>query len=285
MAERLADLVAQIENVRQLDAVVAAMRGIAASRAQMGRAMLPGVEAYAEVVSRAIGAALILPGAGAARVAEADAERRGLVMFCAEQGFAGAFSERVLDAAAPVAETTTVLLVGSRGGVIAEERGLRPSWTAAMATHAGAVPLLADRLAAAIYERIETDRLARIDIVFPQIADGGHIEVVRRSLLPLDFARFSPPNRNQPPLVALPPTVLLARLAAEYVYAQLCQSAMHAFAAENEARVLQMAAAKTNIETKLAGLSDQERQLRQSEITTEIVELAAGAEALGGPRG
>ena len=34
MAERLADIVTQIENVRQLDAVVTAMRGIAASRAQ-----------------------------------------------------------------------------------------------------------------------------------------------------------------------------------------------------------------------------------------------------------
>lgn len=283
MAERLADLVAQIENVRQLDAVVTAMRGIAASRAQTGRAMLPGVEAYAEVVSRAIGAALILPGA-AAPAAEGEGDRQGLVLFCAEQGFAGAFSERVLDAAAPIADGSTVLLVGSRGGVIAEERGLKPVWTAAMATHAGAVPQLADRLAEAIYERIEEDRLARIDIVFPKIADGGQIEVVRASLLPLDFARFSPPNRNQPPLVGLPPPVLLERLAAEYVYAQLCQSAMHAFAAENEARVLQMAAAKTNIETRLSGLADQERQLRQSEITTEIVELAAGAEALAHDR-
>lgn len=34
MAERLADIVAQIQNVRQLEAVVTAMRGIAASRAQ-----------------------------------------------------------------------------------------------------------------------------------------------------------------------------------------------------------------------------------------------------------
>jgi F-type H+-transporting ATPase subunit gamma len=40
-----------------------------------------------------------------------------------------------------------------------------------------------------------------------------------------------------------------------------------------------MASARTNIGTKLAGLSQRERQLRQEEITTEIVELAAGAEA------
>ena len=40
-----------------------------------------------------------------------------------------------------------------------------------------------------------------------------------------------------------------------------------------------MMAAKTNTETKLAALVQRERQLRQEEITTEIIELAAGAEA------
>jgi alternate F1F0 ATPase F1 subunit epsilon len=72
---------------------------------------------------------------------------------------------------------------------------------------------------------------------------------------------------------------VLERLASEYVYAQLCEAAMHAFAAENEARMIAMAAARTNIESKLSGLSQREHQLRQEEITTEIVELAAGAEA------
>ena len=54
---------------------------------------------------------------------------------------------------------------------------------------------------------------------------------------------------------------------------------MHAFVAENEARMVAMVAAKNNTETKLAALVQRERQLRQEEITTEIVELAAGAEA------
>ena len=75
------------------------------------------------------------------------------------------------------------------------------------------------------------------------------------------------------------PALLLERLAAEYVYAQLCETAMHAFEAENEARMLAMTAAKTNIGAKLVGLAQRERQLRQEEITTEIIELAAGAEA------
>jgi hypothetical protein len=60
MAERLADIVTQIENVRQLDAVVTAMRGIAASRTQKSRSLLAGIDAYNNVISRAIGQALSL---------------------------------------------------------------------------------------------------------------------------------------------------------------------------------------------------------------------------------
>jgi F-type H+-transporting ATPase subunit gamma len=43
--------------------------------------------------------------------------------------------------------------------------------------------------------------------------------------------------------------------------------------------MIAMLEARTNIETKLTTLSNHERQLRQQEITTEVVELAAGADA------
>jgi F-type H+-transporting ATPase subunit gamma len=82
------------------------------------------------------------------------------------------------------------------------------------------------------------------------------------------------------PITMPVPWVLLERLASEYVYAQLCEGAMHAFVAEHEARMMAMAPAKTNIQSKLSELSQREHQLRQAEITTEVIELAAGAEAL-----
>lgn len=57
MAERLADIATQIGNVRQLEQVVTAMRGIARPAR---RTLLAGIEAYARVVSDAIGEALSL---------------------------------------------------------------------------------------------------------------------------------------------------------------------------------------------------------------------------------
>jgi F-type H+-transporting ATPase subunit gamma len=279
MAERLADIGTQIENVRQLDAVVTAMRGIAASRAQKSRSLLAGIDAYSNLISRAIGQALSLLPLDMATVPPVRHARPGLMLFCAEQGFAGAFSERVLDAVTGDIGGAISLVVGTRGAVVANERGIKPAWSAPMATHLDAIPSFANRLADALYGYVATGTIAKVDIVFSRSVSGSGIHIDRHSLLPIDFGRFARPVEKQAPLTTLAPQLLLERLAAEYVYAQLCEAAMHAFEAENEARMMAMASAKTNIEKKLAALSQRERQLRQQEITTEIVELAAGAEA------
>lgn len=284
MAERLADIVAKITNVRQLETVVTAMRGIAASRAQQARSLLPGIEAYSDVVAQAMGEALALLPEGEAMRPAVGRQSRGLILFCAEQGFAGAFSERILDAAGQDLEGADVFILGTRGAAIAGERGIGLAWSAPMATQTGAVTIIANHVADALYAAVADGRMTDVDILFPFFAPASGMQITRRSLLPLDLARFKQPIASLPPMTTLAPRALVESLAAEYVFAQLCDAAMHAFAAENEARMLSMAAAKTNIQSKLAELSRRESQLRQEEITTEIIELAAGAEALANRR-
>jgi len=278
MADRLSDIVAQIQNVRQLNAVVTAMRGIAAARAQKGRSMLAGIEAYSEVISRAIGAALNLMPVEATAPPAHEHLRRGLILFCAEQGFAGAFSERVFEAAGADADTATNLIIGTRGCGIASERGIKAHWSTAMTTRIEGIPTFANRLAEVLYRYLAHNAFATVDVLFSRSISGS-VRVDRHSLLPIDFARFARSPEREPPLITLAPDLLLERLAAEYIYAQLCQAGMHAFVAENEARMIAMLAAKNNTDIKLDALVRRERRLRQEEITTEIVELAAGAEA------
>uniref|UniRef100_UPI0018F7D97E F0F1 ATP synthase subunit gamma n=1 Tax=Bradyrhizobium guangdongense TaxID=1325090 RepID=UPI0018F7D97E len=126
MADRLAQVSAQLENVRQLQSVVTAMRGIAASRVQRARALLAGGDAYSAVISRAIGQALTLLPADY-RLGHGS-RRAAVVLFCAEQGFAGAYSERVLDHGGAYLPGATKFLIGSRGGIAARERGLTTAW-------------------------------------------------------------------------------------------------------------------------------------------------------------
>lgn len=278
MAERLSDIVTKIQNVQQLRAVFTAMRGIAASRAQNGRSLLAGIEAYTAVISHAIGEALNLLPTDITATPVPGPSKRGLILFCAEQGFVGSFSEGVLEAARGDLDGAASLVVGTRGAVVARERGISPDWWIPMPTRVEGISGFASRLADVLYGYIARGTIATADILFSCSTSGG-IAIDRHSLLPIDFERFKRSIKHQAPLITLAPELLLERLAAEYVYAQLCEAAMYAFVAENEARMIAMVAAKNNTETKLDALLRRERQLRQEEITTEIVELAAGAEA------
>ena len=199
-------------------------------------------------------------------------------MFCAEQGFAGAFSERVFEAAGDDLKQAAVLVVGTRGAAVAAERGIKPDWSEAMTTRVEGIPGFANELAEVLYRFVAQGPVSKSDISLLALGFGEFSD--RSPFLAADrFWALCAALQGQAPLITLSPQLLLERLAAEYVYAQLCQAAMHAFVAENDARMIAMVAAKNNTETTLAGLVHREQQLRQEEITTEIVELAAGAQA------
>ncbi len=187
----------------------------------------------------------------------------------------------MLESAGTGADGSDLFLIGTRGAVLAEARRIHIAWRAAMAPHASLVPALAERIADALYGWLSDRTANHVDVVVPVWSAAAGLAPERRSLLPFDFRRFAIPASGQPPLATLPAPILLARLVEEYIYAELCEAALTAFAAENEARVAAMLAAKSNLERTGSELRALERQIRQEEITAEVVELASGAAARG----
>jgi F-type H+-transporting ATPase subunit gamma len=286
MSQRYAELGARIASVGQLDSVVAAMRGIAAARALASRKQLAGVNAYAEIVAGAIAQALALLPDKPAEVQGRD-EPRLCVLFCAEQGFAGAYSERIFAAAGldegsgSARPARPLLLVGRRGLRLAKARGLKIEWSTPMIAQLGMVGALAHRIVYAIHAQMQAAGGSSADIVYaaPSNAAGDGITVQRRSLLPLDRGRFNRSSPATPPLLNLPPSQLLDALASEYLFAELCAAILDSYAAENTMRMLTMAAARDNIVRRLDSLSLEQRLARQDGITAELVELVAGSES------
>ena len=254
------------------------MRGIAAARAQQARAQLAAVDRYEASIAAAIARATsLLPPAQHAPARAGG--RRAMVLFCAEQGFAGAFSERVLEAAGPDLASFELFVAGMRGAASLTERRITPGWVGAMPSHSSGIPKLAATIATALYARLATGDIDRLDAVFCQWRAGHGVQAVRKVLFPPDPASFPAPANATPPLLNLAPAALLQRLTADYLHAELCRAALHGFAAENEARMEAMAAAHTQTERRLAELQTTQRRVRQEEITAEIIELAAGEAA------
>jgi F-type H+-transporting ATPase subunit gamma len=148
-----------------------------------------------------------------------------------------------------------------------------------MPSHSAGIPKLADGICEALYAHVATGAIARLDVVFSKWEPGHAAQIRRVKLLPLDLTGFPSLAQASPPLHNLAPAELLAGLTADYLHAQLCHAALHAFAAENEARMQAMAAARDQVARQLTDLRAKERMVRQEEITAEVIELAAGASA------
>lgn len=272
-----------IGSMEELRDVVGAMRALAGMRLQEAEQALSGIRRYAEAMAGAVQTARQLQPGDAApdgrSIPRGTRSGRGALILCtAEHGFVGGFNERLLEAAAEGQQAGDELyILGSRGAALGVERGRAIAWTHPMATRLAAVPEIVSRLSDRLFAAIAGDRIVSVEVMFARPHALGGIE--RRHLLPLDTAR--PATRAAaPPLHNLPPQALLEGLVAEYVFALLTEAAVESLAAENAARFAAMESARDNVSRQLTALQASAHQVRQSEITEELLDLVTGEEAL-----
>jgi F-type H+-transporting ATPase subunit gamma len=277
---RLADIEAQISSMGEFLDIVDAMSSLAGMRMLEAQRTVPSIRRYAESVAAGIADTLLLMG-------EPEQPSRGvqtrlaLVLCAAEHGFVGGFNERLVEAAqALLGPSDALFVLGTRGGALTLERGRPASWTHPMATRCAAAPETIQRLSAELYRRIARGEIARVEVIYACYRQGGAASIERRLLLPLDLASLMAKQPRQPPLHNLTPVALHERLIAEYVFALLTEAAVESIASENAARLAAMESAHDNVSKKLEQLHQNARQARQSEITTELLELVTGAQAL-----
>jgi len=277
---RVHETAIQIESLKDLSAVIAAIRVMATVQMQQGERALNAVRNYAEIVRRAF--------AEAAALLSEDRETEDmpvvqwpcLVVFCSEHGFCGSFNEPLLRAAAEALQREPylrLLFVGSRGAMRAAEHGLRPSLSLTMATDITGVGPAARRVAGELYRMFVTQTITSAEMLYMRESDN-RTSLVRSTLLPLEAPAAN--SSAAPPLVNMAPRRLREELAAEYMFSMLEAAAMESFNSENAARFRTMQAAHENIDRKSAELSRLARRLRQEAVTAEILELVSGAEAL-----
>lgn len=276
MTERLQEVTARIGNVRELGGIVDSMRSLAAVRVQQARRVALAVETYAATIQDAlVRIAPLLPAAQEPRNSE-KAGKTGAIVFCAEQGFAGLFSEHVLDALQDD-EKNHLFLIGTRGNAIARARGIMAKWTAPAVQSPASVPELADSITREIGRQVVAGNLTQVRVIVSQSSEEGKLSVTRQSLFPLDPALLRKSDVRGPvPLVNVAPQKLMTDLVADYIFSQLCLAALKSFGSENQARSERMTAAHHEITRQLKLLEQLQRSVRQEEITSEIIELVSG---------
>jgi F-type H+-transporting ATPase subunit gamma len=145
----------------------------------------------------------------------------------------------------------------------------------------------ARRVAAEILPRFEDGEVQRVQLVYTEFLSAGTQRVVNRRLLPLDPSAMglaTEPEAQDGPQSDYEyepdPTEILDALLPRYVEARLFGALLSSSASFFAAQQRAMASASDNADELITKLTRMRNRARQDAITTEIMEIVGGAEAL-----
>ena len=139
-------------------------------------------------------------------------------------------------------------------------------------------------VAAAAEAAFLAEEVDLVQLVYTRFVSAGSQEVVVRPLIPLDqetFVHAERPEGVAPDYEFEPsPAAILEQLLPRYAEARVYAALLNAAASEHAARQRAMKSATDNAEDLIINLTRVMNRARQDAITTEIMEVVGGAEAL-----
>jgi F-type H+-transporting ATPase subunit gamma len=141
-------------------------------------------------------------------------------------------------------------------------------------------------VAATVRRRYETGDLAFVDLAYTRYLSAGVQQAMVRRFLPLEVPAVTAADGPSADLEYEPsPTGILNEILPRYLESRLFSALLDASASEHASRQRAMKAATDNADDLVITLSRVLNRARQDAITTEIMEIVGGAEALGADKG
>ncbi|MBI4883154.1 MAG: F0F1 ATP synthase subunit gamma [Actinobacteria bacterium] len=141
-----------------------------------------------------------------------------------------------------------------------------------------------------VIARYTAGEFDRVELVYTRFISAGSQEVVLRPLVPLDRETVTGGDGKPTPTDGAAadyefepdPGTILDTLLPRYVEARIYAALLNAAASEHAFRQRAMKSATDNAEELIKSLSRVMNRARQDSITTEIMEIVSGSEALSG---
>jgi F-type H+-transporting ATPase subunit gamma len=297
----------RIASVKNINKITRAMEMVAAARLRRAEQRISDLRPYAEGMRKLTRRAAAQAG-GIPRVPvleeRENVQRVGVVLITGDRGLAGAFN-------------TNIIREGLRTGAKVREEGAEPSYAVVGRKGVSALTFrkqdvsasyvgFTDRPAFAnareigeeLTARYVDQDLDRVELIYNRFVSPLTQHVWRQTLLPLQQAEVIGEGADEEEsgeeetdaeraqgssewFYEPEPEELLARLIPEYVTISVYRALLESAASELGARMTAMRNAAENAETMIGDLTLEMNRVRQAEITQEILEVVAGAEALG----
>jgi F-type H+-transporting ATPase subunit gamma len=297
----------RIASIKNINKITRAMEMVAAARLRRAEQRIDALRPYAEGLRKLTRRAAEQAG-GIPRVpvlAEHESlDRVGIVLVTGDRGLAGAFNANIIreglrarDRVREEGAEPSFSVVGRKGvsALTFRKEDVRTSYVGFTDRPAFAN---AREIAEELTARYVDSDLDRVELVYNRYVSPLTQHVWRQTLLPLQRAEVTgegaaEEERDEEETEAeraqsrsqwfYEPDAeeLLARLIPEYVTISVYRALLESAASELGARMTAMRNAAENAEEMMEDLTLEMNRVRQAEITQEILEVVAGAEALG----
>ena len=291
------DLKRRIRSIRNTQKITKAFELVASARLRRAQARIEAMRPYADrMMELMIGTARASTSLqGLTLLQRRGVKRAAIVAITGDRGLAGAFNAQVLRHAFALdrrlrSEGVEVrwLVSGRKGRSTLTFRGYeideawigfsdRPSYHDAQ--------VIAHR----ITELYETGEVDRVLLVYNRFVSALTQKVVEQDVLPIPEQLLESGEDEAREAALLgdfiyepEPEEILARLLPVYIETELYRALLESAASEQGARMTAMRNASSNAGDLISSLTLDMNRARQAEITQEILEVVAGADALTG---
>jgi F-type H+-transporting ATPase subunit gamma len=292
------DVKNRIDSVKNIRKITRAMEMVAAARLRRAEQRIAHLRPYADAIRRMTRQAADAAGGEVGKLPILQQHENentvAVLLVTADRGLAGAFNSQILRAGIRAASEhesegrTVAFYASGRRGVSSltfrgrEVVGGYTGFTERPA-YADAREIAQDLMAAYIDGKVD-----RVDIFYNGYVSPLVQEVRRETLLPLQEATIlevqedDDEDTGHHALVEYEPgpEEILERLIPDYVEISLYRALLESTASELGARMTAMRNASENAGEVIEDLTLEMNRARQAEITQEIMEVVAGAEAL-----
>ena len=289
--ENLHALQKHIETSGKLQSIVKSMKTLSAVNIHQYEQAAHSLDNYQNTIETGLQAVLRqidLPDSGGK-----EKQNQALVIFGSDQGLCGRFNEKLVEYLQKKQEGTQtspkrlLLITGARIAARLEAEGFEltetlwsPGSLAGVNRHVYEIILILHRW------RLKLG-IKRIDLFFNRYEPGSSGLPSTIPLLPLDnkrlreFAQKEWPGPSLP-YSAIPAKQLFSALVQQYLFVAIYRAQVQSLASEQASRLHSLQQAEKNIQEHLEELTGRYRNVRQSVITSELLDLVAGFRTVSG---
>jgi F-type H+-transporting ATPase subunit gamma len=299
----------RIASVKNINKITRAMEMVAAARLRRAEQRIDALRPYAQAIRKLTRRAAEEVGdipRVPVLVEREEARRVGVLLVTGDRGLAGAFNTNIIREGMRLKRefesdgSEVVFSAVGRRGVSAmtfRKEELLDAYTG-FTDRPGFAN--AREIGEALTSYYIDEELDRVELVYNRYVSPLTQYVRRQTLLPVQQAEVfgegveelapTEPERDDALTEAHKralwiyepePEELLAQLIPDYVNVSLYRALLESAASEHGARMTAMRSAAENAESMIEDLTLEMNRVRQAEITQEILEVVAGAEALG----